>query len=197
MKQADLYFEKHEELVPMAKDFFKRIFIFTGVEDIDDYTMKRCINELGNFVTKADQKTKTVRAVRKDTDIVFVSKKEKDEFIEKNKQPIYILQPRPERANKESISNFFERYKKEFNLVDKDFGIGSHMRRTARFVYNKAMFSRFASSCGYNVSQIADFFGCDRTTVIHYLRRYKTDVGNEKYATTIDSSLDGGMSETK
>lgn len=191
MKQADLYFEKHEELVPMAKDFFKRIFVFTGVEDIDEYTMKRCIHELGNFVTKAEQKSKTVRAVRKDTDIVFTSKKEKNEFIERHKQPIYILQPRPEKALKESIHEFYEKYKKEFKLDDKDFGIGSHMRRAARFVYNKAMFSRFASSCGYNVSQIAEFFKCDRTTIIHYLRRYKTDEVNEDKATTIDSSLDG------
>lgn len=183
MKQTlDLYFEKHENLVPMARDFFRRIFLFTGVESIDEYNMQRCVNELGRFIESADKKINGVR--KKNDKIIEVDRSNPADIIgQKYKQPIYILQPIPKTASQKSIFDFFEGYKSDFGLTDDDFGFNKKERSAADYVYNKAMFSRFADGCGYNQTNIAKVMRCDRTTVIHYIRRYKTKITNEDIAT--------------
>lgn len=183
MKQTlDLYFEKHENLVPMARDFFRRIFLFTGVESIDEYNLQRCINELGRFIETSDKKINGVR--KKNDKIIEVDRSNPADIIgKKYKQPIYILQPIPKSSQQKSILEFFESYKNDFGLTDDDFGFNSNERKSADFVYNKVMFSRFADGCGYNQTHIAKVMRCDRTTVIHYIRRYKTKITNEDIAT--------------
>ena len=180
MKKEDLYFEKHDELVPTAKEFFKRVFFYTGVEDADEYTIKRCINELGKFVTKAKSKTDLKRS---DDEVLFTVKKAKDELLNKHTHPVYILEPRPIEAHKKSLDAFFYDYKERFNMTNSDFGWESDKKRSPKYVFNKAMFSRFAYSCGYDISQISRLMKCDRTTIIHYIRRYKTHKVNEEYIT--------------
>ena len=177
-----MYFEKHENLVPMSRDFFRRIFVFTGVEKIDEYNLQRCINELGRFIETAEKKINGVR--KKNDKIIEVDRSNPDAIIgKKYKQPIYILQPIPKTDSQKSIVDFFEGYKNDFSLKDDDFGFNKKERSAADYVYNKAMFSRFADGCGYNQTQIAKVMRCDRTTVIHYIRKYKTKIINEDIIT--------------
>ena len=71
------------------------------------------------------------------------------------------------------IEVFFEEYKKAYKLNNDDFGIDKPKPRTKEYVFNKAMFSKYAYALGYQQGQISSVLKVDRTTVLHYLNRYK------------------------
>jgi hypothetical protein len=162
-----LYFERNENLVKYAEETLKRIFLFSGASDVNQFNKKRCLNEIGNLIDLIQEKKpiKNVAPVGVRVDVL----KNKDVKI----SPTIVIQKKSQHNGNKPISVFFDEYKKTYGLEDRDFGIGVRNPRTREYVFNKVMFSRYAFGYGYKHSEISSLLRLDRTTIIYYINEYK------------------------
>jgi hypothetical protein len=164
----DLYFERNKELITHAKAVLKNIFLYSGAEDVSEYNVNRCLNELGKFIDSIESKMQKEDIARK-------RRKPIQSYVDKNIKisPTIILKTEQNLFLRKNIQDAFDEFKKEYNLDDSDFGYGQLRSGKKECVYNRVMFSRYAYASGYSQRQIAKIFNIDRTTVFHYLNTYK------------------------
>jgi len=168
-----LYFERNEQLVRYAKETLKRIFLYSGAENVNKININRCLNELGKFVDLCEEKTSLAIIKKRETQMMESIKKR-----EVNISPTIVIEPKNVIQKSKPINLFFQEYKEAYGLEDKDFGFHSYRPRSKEFVFNRAMFSRFAYGCGYTQSEISRFLRINRSSVIHYLHDYKNKMEN-------------------
>jgi hypothetical protein len=164
----DLYFERNEHLLKKANEMLSKVFIYSGAYDVSEFNRKRCLNEIGAFIDSVSKKKEINLVKKEDIKIVEVLKKKNIKV-----SPTIIISPERKIKKYKPINELFEEYKTHNGLTDADFGIGLKNPRTREYVFNKAMFSRFAFSCGYSQVALGKFLKLDRTTIIYYINEYK------------------------
>lgn len=167
MTMSNIYFEINKDVKNHAKETLRRILLYTGVDDIDDFNTNRCMKEMESLLMYAEN--------LRDAHWERLRPKQVVEVVAEIKPKGIYLEPL-KNHNEKPIEELFNEYKEMHGLTDDDFGFNSHNPRTRKYVYNKAMFSRYACSNGYKYTGVAKIFNQDRTTILHYLYRYK-DLG--------------------
>lgn len=180
----DLYFEKNENIVRRARQTLKKIFLYSGSEDVSEYNIKRCLDELGVLCDIVERnrviKNEILNIQNPVTNII------------NNAIQIVERVSSQEKKKLNSIEEFFEKYKKDNSIKDVDFGLaGFYKKRKKECVYNRAMFSRLASLRGYPQREISRILKIERSVVSHYLHYYKIpnfvhEESNSKYIRRVD-----------
>ena len=164
MTMSNIYFENNKDVKNHAKEILRRILLYTGVDDIDEFNTNRCMKEMENLLMYAEKLRDAYWDRLKPRQVVEVVAEIKPKGI--------YLEPL-KNHNEKPIEELFSEYKEMHGLTDDDFGFNSHRPRGKKFVYNKAMFSRYACGNGYKYTEVSRLFQQDRTTILHYLYRYK------------------------